>query len=137
DAADTRQVLATLTPDRLASVVVRRDGKDVAVLERTFSDGWVTTGDWPANSGDARRVFDLVGHLHSRFVAEVTSAEKLPVTLDVLSRDDVALAAAALTGDALAERPLAAVATWAAVRQARRLRFSLGEPADGDYRFVR
>ncbi|MFO0843978.1 MAG: hypothetical protein U0797_16530 [Gemmataceae bacterium] len=91
-------MLAGLSPDRLASVAVRRDGGDVAQLERTFSDGYVTTGNWPASSADARRVFDVVGGLHSRFVAEASTQEKLPVTLDVLTRDDVALAAAAMAG---------------------------------------
>lgn len=137
DVADTRQALAGLTPDRLASVVVRRDGKDVALLERTFSDGWVTSGDWPASASEATRVFDLVGGLHSRFVAEASTREKLPVTIDVLTRDDVALAAAAMAGDVLTDHPLAAAVSWAATRQARRLRLAIGEPADGDYRFVR
>lgn len=101
---DPRAELAKLKPEDIVAIRVRRDGQDVATLDRAAAGGWVTTGNWPANPSAVTPVIDLLGSLHSRFVAHTPSdktpggatltvevrrrAEQPPLTLTFREADD-------------------------------------------------
>jgi hypothetical protein len=120
DLAGTREALAELRPEQIVHVAIRKDGQDLAVLDRTPAGGWTVSGNWPGNPAEIRPVIELLAGLHSRFLAEAAERADDPalfglgrpaLTVEIRSRDLVA--------------------------GKRRHVLTLGEPRGGDYRFVR
>ncbi len=133
----SRRQLRRLTPESLAEITVARDEQPSTHLVRGYSGSWFTAGDWPANGDEVQRLVERLCRLESRHTLVSHAPSHFPVTIEVLLREDLALAVSTLAGTALTESPLASLVAWATTREARLMRLHFAEADSDNPRFVR